>query len=321
MKGLTHFVTGVALASCFPDAVRAGAADQPLYFVLGGVFGLLPDTLDFRFSRLLYRHDMEVIPDPQAPDPKLIADAVAHAIHRARATGKSVRIKLSTVRVGAGLWLQYRVKLDTAKQRVLVTHTGSVTTDRKPAPGGATGPRRASAPLECQVVLDYQAETEVDIFDGPVFSMDPTPDGKVHARFLPWHREWSHSFVVGALFALLGGLAWGLLAGLVIFGAYAAHAVVDQCGFMGSNLLFPFTRRRFHGLQRAHSDDAFANFALIWTACLVIFWNLARGAPLLPGRFSLVHLLLYGALLPLLAVKGLDRILKRMENRGKGAME
>ena len=68
MKGISHFATGVAVASCFPQAVEAGAHGQPLYFLLGGICGLLPDTLDFKFMRYFHGHDLEVVPDPHRPE-------------------------------------------------------------------------------------------------------------------------------------------------------------------------------------------------------------------------------------------------------------
>ena len=71
MKGITHFAAGVAVASCFPQAVQAGTEGSPLYFILGGAAGLIADTLDFKFFRFVYRHDLEVIPDPLRPDPQM----------------------------------------------------------------------------------------------------------------------------------------------------------------------------------------------------------------------------------------------------------
>ena len=90
MKGIVHFAVGVTVASCFPEVVRAGANGNPLYFILGGIFGILPDTIDFKFCRFFYRHDIEVTPDPNKPDPQVIADAVALAVNRAYETRKPV---------------------------------------------------------------------------------------------------------------------------------------------------------------------------------------------------------------------------------------
>jgi len=161
------------------------------------------------------------------------------------------------------------------------------------------------------VVLDYEATTTIDIFEGPVFRMEPLPNGRVRAHFLPWHRQWSHSLTVATLFALLC-CGWGWLAGCAAFLAFAAHVAADQLGFMGSNLLYPFTRHRTPGLQMCSSDNAFVNFALTWTACLVTFWNLSRcPVPTLP--VTGLQLLLYAGALPLAGVWLVGRWLARRE--------
>ena len=54
MKGIAHFITGVAIATMFPEVVEQ-AAGGSLLPVLGGIAGILPDTIDFRFTRYLYR--------------------------------------------------------------------------------------------------------------------------------------------------------------------------------------------------------------------------------------------------------------------------
>ncbi|MDW7991044.1 MAG: hypothetical protein RMK65_02665 [Anaerolineae bacterium] len=51
MKGITHFLTGVALTTFFPEVVHQAADGSPP--VLGGVAGILPDTLDFKFAVIL----------------------------------------------------------------------------------------------------------------------------------------------------------------------------------------------------------------------------------------------------------------------------
>ena len=50
MKGISHFITGVALATFFPEVAQAGAHGS-LLPMLGGIGGILPDTLDFKFAR------------------------------------------------------------------------------------------------------------------------------------------------------------------------------------------------------------------------------------------------------------------------------
>jgi len=318
MKGISHFSAGVALASCFPQAVEAAAAGHPLYFILGGVCGLLPDTLDFKLLRFFYRHDMEVVPDPNRPDPLLMAQAVAHAIHRAKATGRPVRIKIHTTLAGSGLWHQYRLRFDTVGRRITVAFTGTVTTSRAPAPGQPCPPAEAAVPLDCDVALDYAATNEINIFDGPVFSMEPQADGRVCARFIPWHRQWSHSLTLAAGLGVFAGVCWGGLAGLVAGGAFALHTLVDQMGIMGSNLFPPFTRRRVPGFQVVRSDNGLANFAVVWCSLLLTYWNLARLAPVLDAAPALPKLFLYGAALPFAVVALVSRRLKGRQGTRPG---
>jgi membrane-bound metal-dependent hydrolase YbcI (DUF457 family) len=330
MKGLTHFVTGVAFASFWPQAVQAGAEGNPLYFLLGGACGLLPDTLDFKLARYFYRHDIEIVPDPARPDPRLIADTFARAIHQVRASGKPMRIKLNTVRVGAGLWGQYRLTFDEARHGVTAAYTGVVTTGREPvaAPDIPQGDRavparsdaagtaastssEAFAPLGCSVCTDYEATVEIDIFEGPSFTLERLPDNRVCVRFIPWHRAWSHSLTFAAGLGLLAGWLGGIAAGAVAAGACALHTAADQLGFMGSNLFFPFTTQRTPGRQLLRSDSALVNFAVVWLSVLLVCWNLARMAPPPVSAPPLISVLTLGGFAPLAAVWILSNILSR----------
>src|SRR4030065_1878923 len=81
MKGISHFVSGIAAATFIPGVVEQ-AAGGSLLPVLGGIFGLLPDTLDFKFTRYFARAE-PIDPDPRLPDPQIIADRVAEALERA----------------------------------------------------------------------------------------------------------------------------------------------------------------------------------------------------------------------------------------------
>ncbi len=303
MKGITHFAVGIATASCFPQAVHAGAAGNPLYFILAGIFGLMPDTLDFKFYRFFYKHDIEIIPDPNKPDPQLIADAIALAVNTTHATGKNIRVKLNTIPIAPDTWQQYKVSFNTTTREVTVSYGPLVDTSGTPIT--SENRRRksltASAKLDCNIRLDYQATIIIDIFDGPLLKMSPTRDHSVIPHFIPWHRQWSHSLVPCLLMALTAAAAWKPLAGMIIMTAYASHIAIDQIGFMGSNVLFPFRADRTHGLNMVHSNDALANFSIVWISCVVMFWNLYNSSPLtLPG-FNLIKLLMYGVFLPGLA--------------------
>jgi membrane-bound metal-dependent hydrolase YbcI (DUF457 family) len=312
MKGVAHFAAGVAVASCVPEAVRAAAEGNPTYFILGGVFGLLPDTIDFKFSRYFYRHDIEITPDPIQPDAQAIADKVAEGINRAHHTGKSVRVKLNTIPIGLDQWRQYEVAFDVAARTVAVRYGPVVDTGQNVIPGSKPPPRaEAVAPVDCEVRVDYLSSTQVDIFDGPVFSMDPTDDGRVSPGFIPWHRAWSHSLVIGGLFGLIGGVIWDLWATVVIFGASAMHALFDQLGYMGSALFYPFHSRRLSGMKLMHSGEALANLTAVWCCCLLVFWNLWRAVPggIPPhGTRALVG---YGLVLPGVAIAFYRRIRRK----------
>lgn len=285
MKGITHFATGVAAASCLPGAVAAAATGSPAAMILGGICGLLPDTLDFKVWRYLYRHEIEVIPDPLRPDPAMIAGAVAAAVNRARTENRPVRIKLNTIRLATDDWQSYAIRFRPAERAIEVEYGPVVDTGQQPtgpAPDG--GPARA--PVHADMRIEYEFECKVDIFDGPVFEMRPAPDGRLDVLFLPWHRQWTHSLVLAALVGLAAALIWGPTAGLAAGLGWAAHVVGDQLGFMGSALWFPFSRRRTRGFGLWHAVDAVPNAAVVWGSILLVFWNLWRGgkaAVLAPG--------------------------------------
>ncbi|NKB22844.1 MAG: hypothetical protein GKR87_00285 [Kiritimatiellae bacterium] len=95
--------------------MNAAIEGNPLYFILGGAFGLLPDTLDFRFYRFFYKHDIYIDPDPHHPDPQKIATTLAEAVDQAHEQGRDVRIKLNTIRKGVDYWQQYSVNFDQAR--------------------------------------------------------------------------------------------------------------------------------------------------------------------------------------------------------------
>lgn len=316
MKGVAHFAAGVAAASCFPQAVAAGAQGNPLYFLLGAVFGLLPDTLDFKFVRFFEKHDILVVPDPHNPDPQMVADAVALAVNRAGTAGKPVRIKLGTVRLGADRWQQYSVHFNVAGGTVEaevgpVVNTGACPVDdpHVAGPNSARRPPSASARLAYPVAIDYEATNIVNIFDGPILQMTPAPGGPVRVEFIPWHRRWSHSLVTALLAGLVAGALVDPLAGAVVFSAMAAHALLDQLGFMGSSLLFPFRRKRSTGLGMTHSDRPLPNLAAVWLSCILVFWNLNRSMAFPAVHANLLQMLIAGALIPLGVFAIADRIL------------
>ena len=316
MKGIPHFASGVAVTSFFPWAIQAAQESNPMYFILGGAFGLLPDTLDFKIYRFFYKHDLYIEPDPLKPDPQSIADQLAASVKAASESKKLVRVKCSTIRMGADAWQQYVIKFDTETDEVLVKFGPVVNTGQVPIPGASKMEGEIGrAKIPCKLFQSYDATTRVDIFDGPTFGFASDGKGGVIMHFLPWHREWTHALTVGLFFGIIGTLIWDWRAGAVITAGYSVHVLEDQLGFMGSNLFWPFTRIRFPGLHWMRSGDAMPNFGTVWLSCLIIFYNLYRAMPSSIYHFNLLHVLFYGAVVPI----GLFKLALWFVNRGKVA--
>ncbi len=300
MKGISHFISGVALASCCPWTVDAALNGNPSYFILGAIFGLLPDTIDFKFYRFFYHYDQIITPDPSNPDPQAMADQLAEAVDAALTNDGIYRLKVNTLQLSADQWRQFKIRFDTKRQAVEVQLGPIVTTGQIPVPG--TLPK--NMPLGCKklsipINKTYEAVTTVDIFDGPAFGLEKDADGRLTVHFLPWHRNWTHSLVVAGALAGAVVLVAGWRAGLVAFGASAVHILEDQLGFMGSNLFAPFTCKRVKGLCWMRSGDALPNFATVWFCCLLIFWNCYRAMPDPLYHFGFLRLMLYGGIIPL----------------------
>jgi hypothetical protein len=300
VKGIAHFVTGIAVATCFPEIVHG--ASQSLSFgpLLGGLAGLLPDTLDFKFVRYFGRLDDEIDPARITtaaghPDAQAMAERIAAAMNRAYETGQQVQVHLHTLKLGTDRWRQYSVAFDLARSQVVVCLGPVVTTAQVPytgseIPGLAPGRATVGVPI----LHTYTAGTTVDCFSGPSLAFDRVAGGPalspgergedaVQVTFLPWHRAWTHSL---AMALSLGAVGW-LLApvyGLAMALAALAHLLEDQMGFLGSNLFWPFSRRRAMGLKLFHSGEALPNLLAVWISLAVILLNLDRfsGAPSIP---------------------------------------
>ncbi|RLC70922.1 MAG: hypothetical protein DRJ03_23235 [Chloroflexi bacterium] len=282
MKGISHFATGVALATFFPEIVQA-AAEGSLLPMLGGVGGILPDTLDFKFARYFEKYDLEIDPGSD-PDPEAIADALTGAMRRAYEEDKSQNVMAHTIKLGADLWREYAIRFDPESGEVGVRVGPLVNTGQVPLPGSEPeGVAEARRKLGVPLVHTYSSEYKVNIFSGPSFRFEREGD-QLYVHFLDWHRRWSHSLtlaaVVGALMGLFVGLAagWntGLWAGLVTGLGFAGHVLEDQLGYMGSNLFWPFTKKRSPGLKLVHSGDAIPNFLTVWMSAALILFNLDR---------------------------------------------
>ncbi len=312
MKGIAHFITGVAVATFFPEIVHSAAQNLSFGPLLGGLAGLLPDTLDFKFVRYFDRLDEEIDPakittEAGHPDPQRIAERVAAAMNRAYDTGRRVKVHLHTLKLGADLWRQYSVAFDLDRNQVVVRIGPVVTTGQVPYAGSeiaGLGPGRAQ--VKARILHTYDAETKIDIFSGPSLAFEKAGEA-IEVTFLPWHRAWTHSLAVALLLGAVGFLIAPVY-GLAMALAALAHVVEDQLGFMGSNLLFPITRKRAMGLKLLRSGDAIPNFLAVWISLAVILLNLDRfsGSPAIPVLPYLLAVVLAPAVL-LLAVGAWSR--------------
>jgi len=349
MKGIAHFISGVAVASFCPWAISAAQEGNPAYFILGAVAGILPDTIDFKFYRYFYRHDIRVEPDQTELDPQPIADALAAAISLAysppiggvsapalqslrnsvaevrnlgdpqtlsRKCDPSITLKLSTIQQGVDNWRQYRVKIDPEAGEVRVQFGPVVSTGQVPQPGTLPDPRPVGvAKLPAPVVQKGDPAYTIDIFDGPSLAFKRNKNGQIEIDFLPWHRHWTHSLTVGLLLAGIASL-WTWKAGAVVFIAHLFHIIEDQIGYMGSNLLFPFSKKRAPGLKIMHSGDAFPNFFAVWLCCLLIFWNLYAAIPNPLYPFTFVRFMMLALVIPF-AIFGIVRWILIRADGGK----
>lgn len=275
---ITHFSLGLAVASFFKEVVLKSTMGVPL-LALGGAFALLPDFLDFKFWKFMEKYDYVADPDPNDPDPKMIAETIAKAIDDAYESGRMVRVKLHTMQLGFDHWRQYQVEFDQQGRKIRVRIGPVVSTGKVPYP--ETEPPKEKAVGEAETkhpfLKIYPKPTVIDIFTGPSMGFKREGDiVKIH--FIPFHREWSHSFTVGALLGAIVALIGGMSLGLMAMIAFWSHVVSDQVGFLGCNLFWPFTKERTPGFKLAESAHPAANFSTVWASITTVIWNINRYA-------------------------------------------
>ncbi len=299
MKGISHFLAGIAAASFVPGVIESAAQGSYL-ILLGGIFGLLPDTLDFKFARYFDRAE-SVDPDPANLDPQVLADRIAALIDRAAAERREIRAQLHTIKLGPDRWRQYTVRFDSARnssaaRNEVAVRIGPVVNTSQMVVEQVANLPVARAKVNAPLNYTYDGEVNVDIFGGPSFAFVPKASG-VEIQFLPWHRSWSHSLTLAALLGVIIGMVFGsLTAGLVVFSGMAAHIIEDQLGFLGSNLFWPLTKERSSGLKLIHSGDAIPNFLAVWLALQLIFFNLDRFSAASQNRAAMLEPISFFAL-------------------------
>ena len=279
MKGLTHYIVGVAMATFFINAVQMTLIDKSWILLLGGIFGILPDFMDFRFARYLIVHDYEVTPGHKELNPRVVAETITKAIDQAGQTGKPVKIKLHSMKVTQDLWRQYSVRFDTDRKEIIAKIGPLVTTGQVEQPDTAPKGDKAVAVARYKSDLNhtYHLATNIDIWHGNDYEFVPEGD-KVRVDFIPWHRKIWHSMTAAFLFAPFGFLFYGLdyegiLAAIIIIVAFWSHVIADQMGNLGSNLFYPFTKKRARGLKLTSAADPFSNISFVWGSIAIIIFN------------------------------------------------
>jgi hypothetical protein len=298
MKGFTHFISGMAVASFFPQAVHMAASESSFILCLGGLFGILPDTLDFKLAKYFYKSDFEVKPDPNKLDAREIANGIAQAVNKAIETGRGT-VQLHTMQIASNRWRSYLLRFDTKTSEICVDIGPEVDTGQIPFDGTELkDPEKAHARVKvnCEFYQQFDKVSNIAIMTGPCFEFAKREDGKMEIVFLPWHRQWSHSFTLGMLIAFLVGLVtfftipegphpelytiprWMLYPLIILFGSMV-HIIEDSTGFMGNNLFYPFTKGRTNGLGFMSASEGIPNFFFVWTSVICILFNLDRFTP------------------------------------------
>jgi hypothetical protein len=309
MKGLTHFISAIAATSFIPDVVRRCAAERTgsegaeasFMLALAGLYGILPDTLDFKVGRFFETADVEVFPDVKKPDPQAMADALGKAMDLAWHENREVRIQFHPIRLSADKWWQYEIKFDTTQQEVIIVIGEVVTTSqiafRNTAPEIRVGIYRLK---EARLLPGSTRDSKVDIMSGPMYAFKVVK-GYLTVDFLPWHRTWSHSYTLGAVFALP---LWGIAAffgwhdpwlyALVAFLGFSTHITEDLTGFLGGSLIWPFIKERTKGLCLFHANNPDSNFITDFLAVILIIFNLDRfTVKIIPFSFPLYFLIFF----------------------------
>lgn len=298
MKGISHFAAGIAAASFFPEAIETAAGGNPLYMLLGGFFGLLPDTLDFKFIRYFCKYDIEVAPDPVNPDPDLIADALIKGLGDAWTLRRKVCVKFHTLRLAADRWLAYRIEIDRKKQRITVQFGDILDTG-----GNTVGWRnenlKAARRMPCDLVSDYGGRVDVTFLEGPTLLLCPEKTF-VRSVFIHWHREWSHSLMMACFAAGFVIMLVDVTAGLIAASALLLHVIMDQAGFMGNNLFYPLSSCRVRGERLLRSGTGIWNISAVWMSALLALWNSGLRHTL---EISMFPYLLRAGLIPLLVLR------------------
>lgn len=305
MKGVTHYFFAAALASLIPTLMIMAVYEKSFIIVLAAIAGILPDYIDFKIVRFLWRVDEEIIPEWPIPNASRIAEKIAKLIDEVWEKKKVINVQIHTIKTGPSTWRKWFIYIDPDRQRIKVGigpiqtfggRTFDATIEEVP-PDKRVGEAKFSAPLR----YGYKDRTiEVSILTGPMVAFAPTDD-HVEVVFLPWHRYASHSIILAGglssivfLVALLFGISSfkALMYSIAFFVGYTSHILSDQFGHMGSNLFWPFTKKRIEGLKITESADPYANFLLFWLSTMILLWQMNSAISPKPITFPWTYTIL-----------------------------
>ncbi|HOK41099.1 MAG TPA: metal-dependent hydrolase [bacterium] len=368
MKGFTHFMSGIAAATFIPEVVRMstssrldtveGAASS-FIILLAGAFGILPDTMDFKLGQFFSIAEYEIDPDPRNPDPQAMTDIFAKAVNEAGDTGKDVRVQLFPIQLGASLWRQYNIIFE--PDEVIIQFNEIVKTSQVPIPNTAPPPERRVGRTKLRYELKARTNeicwmnravrwlrhkikgedpppgpvkpSTLDILSGTQFAFHKESDGKIYFNWLPWHRTWSHSYVLGFflsipiyIIAYLLNLHHWWLYGLVAYLGFFVHLTEDMTGHIGGALFWPFHKPRSEGLELFKASDPRTNFSIDYAAMVLIIYNLDRFStkkiPLLQTWYGHIVFLLLFLVIPLfIYFKVVAKIKEKLHSAKKIGLE
>ncbi len=279
MRGITHFIMGITVATFFKSLVVGAAVYDSLLILLGGIFGLLPDTIDFKFLIYMEKHDVVIDPDPHDMRPQEIAEKIAGEISSAGELkpGQMRKAQLHTLKIGPDLWQSYNVYFNTKQNEVVVRVGPHVTMSGVPSFGTEPPADKALgvAKHKPKLIDRYGKPSDIKGFGGPSFGFLKKKDGSVEVVFIPFHRRSGHSLTLGIVFATIGYLlTMNWVVGAVIFMGWFMHIVLDTFGHMGNNLFWPFTKQRTSGLYLVSAANPYWNAFTVYSCMAIILWNL-----------------------------------------------
>lgn len=270
-----------ALGYAFIDGAQAGG---PFLLWLGAMAGILPDLLDTLIACLRHRTDMHIVLDPLDPQPGIAAQALAGAVARCQASGRSLRVALYPAFSAVGKALPQQLIWDPPGMGVRVTAAGRTGTARLPC-RITSHESYALDWSRCHVVLE----------------LSPGAGREVQVCSAAGQRGWTHSWIVAVELALVAGIAGGAPWAIVALGSMTSHLLLGQLGYEGAAWWWPIRRGRDPGWQYWPPDRARRALAGIsWMAVVLVVWSLLPLACPALSRAPLVPTLLAGGLIPLL---------------------